>query len=424
VKGVPVTVEPGKHALTLPDGAFPLLREFLSLPALAAAPSADASEEPPRDFGMKLIRELKTFDSVSTVEKTEDEKGLLIGTKDGRVTLAGLAPEVRFSMQAGAPVCALLGADVNNDKKQEYFAGTRDPSLLRLDETGKALWERKYDLSYGYADAAAVLARGRYKGRDCLLYGSQGWLVKYLSGDGNLLAKTFVRYHSVTDLAAGDFNNDGKWEIYAGDNYHTPVNLLDENGTRLWHLWDQVGSEARSISAYAGLNCTRLNACDLNGDGRKEAVYGTLEGQIFAFDLTAKRLLYAFVGGPVTDLWAGALTDKAAAPVIAVATRYGDLSLFNARGERLAFTDTKTAILDLEVSDITGDGTRELLLALSDGTLRVFDASLKLHACFSRPGCAQAVKALGKSVFGVYSDGTVVKLEAMKRNPVSGGIHY
>jgi WD40 repeat protein len=167
-----------------------------------------------------------------------------------------------------------------------------------------------------------------------------------------------------------------------------------------------------------------MTVFDINRDGLKEVIYGTYEGQVFCFDVNAKRLIYEFVGGPVTDIWAGTLKDGDVDPCIVVTTKRGDITVLDAKGKRLRFVDIKKYIKDLEVADVNNDGAKEILVAVEDGTVRVFLGDLRIYACLNGETPAVAVKAAGKKILAAWDNGVVRGLEISKRNPISGGIHY
>ena len=140
--------------------------------------------------------------------------------------------------------------------------------------------------------------------------------------------RSWIEHHAATFCAVADVDGDGHPEIVVGNEYHTPINLFGPDGVL---RWSSRSSAAGTPRARSGVHATALALGDVDGDGRPEIVYGTLDNLVCAAGADGSLLWSADVGGEV----AGLAYDGAPDPAIYALSAYGDLFRLDGSGQRI-----------------------------------------------------------------------------------------
>lgn len=231
----------------------------------------------------------------------------LLGDAKGSVTCVDWSGRMMWQLGRQGPIHALLAAEFDGRRGDfQVCVGTGSPEVQMLSSQGALLW--KADLApalYGAGEHVNVLTLlpSASPGESLILAGTNGWHVYALTTAGTLAWHSWIKYHGVTAIAVGDLLDTSEMSIVVGTDYHTPVNVLDKHGRRLWYTWEQVGSEHRSTTVRSGTDLRVLRLVDLNADSRLEIIYGTHDMLVVALDPRDGRHLWkADVGGEVVGL--------------------------------------------------------------------------------------------------------------------------
>ena len=139
--------------------------------------------------------------------------------------------------------------------------------------------------------------------------------------------------HSVTHILAEDFDADGKVEVAVGTEYYG-CDLVNHDGTMRW------------VYRLGTSEFTAVSAADVNGDGLKEVLMGTMAGTLHAISPKVvgehETSTPPYKIGYTEAVWIANLGDEV------------------------------TAILP---ADVNGDGTLEIVATSMEGNLYVLNLS-------------------------------------------------
>lgn len=244
----------------------------------------------------------------------------------------------------GERVRALQAIDFG-DGQLRLAAGTADGRVHLLTSEGQPCWSRPLTnfRAFGDQQRPTTLAAMPQGTRNLLLVGTEASHVFAYDAAGSDVWDSFIKYHAVTALATGDLLGDGHTHVVVGTEYRTPINVLDSAGRRLWHSWEQVGSEHRSTTIYSGFDVRALRLADLNGDGILEIVYGTGDMLVLAVEPHAGRHVWKTdVGGEAVGL--EVLPSPGGSLEVVVATDAGFIWRLDAAGRPLAYRHLDTTL--------------------------------------------------------------------------------
>lgn len=172
----------------------------------------------------------------------------------------------------------------------------------------------------------------------------------------------------MTNLLPDDFDGDGKVEIAVGTQYYN-CDFVNSDGTVRW-LYRITTPEFTAVAA-----------ADVNGDGVKEALFGTMDGTLHALPPTVSE--YRAIATPpyrmgyATPVW------------------------------KVNLGDEPTGIV---VKDVDGDGVSEIVVTSTGGNLYVLDLEGRKRARrdLMRPLTALTTLDGGEIVVGTADGGVLI----------------
>ncbi|MDE2999907.1 MAG: PQQ-binding-like beta-propeller repeat protein [Gemmatimonadota bacterium] len=265
---------------------------------------------------------------------------IAVGTAGGRVVRLDAGGQVLWSRETGAEVRTAHLADPG---KGGLLAGGRDCALTLFDGEGAVRWRRAFIGSHGRDQIVNAVRTADLTGdgQAEVVIATDGWLVWALGPDGKEIWQRQIEHHAAQSLVIGDVEGDGKQEVLVGTEYYTS-NMLEADGTIRWTM-------------RGGPCLAALALVDLDGDGVKESVYGSMDGNVYAVDS---------ISGGV--LWTANLGDdvRFAVPVkgggLAAGSDSGNVALLSPGGERRWRRDLNAAVKGLVLLD---DGNEAVIAA-------------------------------------------------------------
>jgi hypothetical protein len=214
-------------------------------------------------------------------------------------------------VNAGATYWA-VGTRYDNRKSQKGF-------VVLISDKGKICWQKKIMPYHGRPGTVRTIiaAKLRPGSKQQVVAGTEAW--KYVAFDqkGNRIW-TFPVFHAATVSAAGDMTGNGLDEVALGTEY--PYHwIVNSRGKKLKAILSSPGDWTVKVA-------------DINGDGRKEAIWGREDGYIKVMRpcKSEKRYMWeANVGGLPTGI--EVLPGKR----IAVSTENNSVVFLSASGNRI-----------------------------------------------------------------------------------------
>jgi hypothetical protein len=240
---------------------------------------------------------------------------------------------------------AVVAKDFNGDGYPDIVVAcpsSNSGELFLNDGTGHF----SFDISESVTDPVAMVA-GDFTGNgftDLAVISGTGGVTVYLNIGGTVVIKTTALAGTLTGIAAGDFNHDGKLDIAVSDSAANSVHVLTGNG-------DGTFTSLGSYSTGAGTSPSGIVAADFNNDGNLDVA------TVNAGNNTATVLL-----GSAT----GALTLQAAQPTGAnpIAVSVLDVNSDGAP-DIVAYDSPTSSTGELDVLLGNGDGTLQPAQAVS-----------------------------------------------------------
>ncbi len=150
-----------------------------------------------------------------------------------------------------------------------------------------------------------------------------------------------------------------------------------------------IGTEARyayGIDFKTGELCWKYQtggwvrtvfACDINGDGQDEVLFGSVDGNLYVLNLQGQLLIQHSIVHPIRTIFIDDVDQDGNIEVLLstnhkklVALRYRE-GRFEQKWERGPF---ENRLLTLYVTDIDGDGRKEIISGCEDKHIYIFDA--------------------------------------------------
>ncbi len=346
--------------------------------------------------GLEVVKRLEAEDPLTC--HGPEPGGFLAGDEKGRVLrFRGETMTALFQVPSGRPLTAIRTADLGGDGVAEILAGDDQETLFCHEATGRLLWSYKMTGTNG-SGVAADIAVGDIDGRgkSSILVATKSWKLYAFHPDGKVRWESFLFYHPCTKV--GILNDGGPdIKIAVGNVYHTPLDVVSPaDGRVLWHTWEQCGGEAYSTTDYCGLHLTGMVFTDLDGDGRKEIVFGTKSNRVYALDAGDGATRWtAVLDDEVTAV--RTMTDPATGQAcILAATDAGELVKLDRRGDRIGRLTLSDGVSDLGVLEYPGRTRRDVVAALRDGGIVICDDDLLVRASAACPGALTAVFPAGR----------------------------
>jgi len=194
------------------------------------------------------------------------------GDKAGKVHAFDAATgEPLWNAEVAGESSSVAIGDLTGDGASEVVLATGAGELVALDAAGGPLWTFALGgATPDWATCAPILFRDS-RGEMRVLAASSEERIVCLDSTGDLLWDRTTRGAVASTLSAGDFNDDGRADLFAV----TQLGVLyrfDEDGVVLWEL----DTQGRSLAPGA--------LVDLSGDGRLEYILCTQQGNLLVFD--------------------------------------------------------------------------------------------------------------------------------------------
>lgn len=366
----------GRHKFHF-QATFDGLKELLrSETKTAAVVAPSGSERPMVDFGFRARGSAR---SAGVVQKAVPfDGGVLWGDDEGRITrFDGSSARELFRLPSQSKVEALCAADLDGDGRAEIIVGDRKENLYCYDAKGMR-WQQKLEGYYGVDSRARDIAVRDIDGNGTatVLVANGGWKVSAIRPDGRVRWESFTYYHPLTKVDAIE-TGDGRSYVVAGNEYHTPLNVIDpKDGNVIYHAWEQMGSESISVTDYFGIHLTDMLFADMNGDGARDIVFGTLSNRLFAVHAADGRKIWeANTGDEVTAV---RLFDdpRTREKRLAVATGAGDVFVYSIAGKRLRAASLGSRVTGMAVLEPGDPGRVDFACATQAGQIAVLDSEL------------------------------------------------
>ncbi len=381
-------VKPGTYRIAL-TAALPDIRTFVRRMAETAVTVAPESPRKPfLEFGMKREAAFAPADSICAF--CPDGGGVVYGDVKGIVSRfeRGAAKKL-FSLESGKPVTAVHAADIDGDGAVEIIAGDSGENLSCYDVSGARRWTMKLSKYYGPNANPVHISSADIdgSGKKVVLAATAGWKLYAVNPDGAVRWESFTFYHPQTK--AEFFKDDsGASYIAVGTAYQTPLNIVSpKDGSVLWHVWEEMGSEFIAKTKYCGIILTDMTFLDTDRDGVKEVVFGTKYNTVYALDAkTGATKWEANVGDEVTAV--RLITGRPdGESLIAVATESGDVVLLDRSGRKMLFTSVASGIADIGMLPLAGMKRTDIVAGMRDGGVAVLDdRSLLVRAALAPTG--------------------------------------
>jgi len=247
---------------------------------------------------------------------------VLVGCEDGSFGKVE-AGKLTVIGKAAERVGAVLAGRLYGEDDLTYLAASYDHTLRLFGRDGSerltvALPGNGHMPPWG---TALCLADLDGDGKRWPIVGSAAWRVHAISPDGKVRWTFDTAAHSVTCLAAGDLNQDGREEIAVATVYFC-VPAINADGGRLW--------EDEDYNDYwtAGPIFPFLQMADVDADGQLEVVTAGSDTLVHCLDHRGVKKWTRSIGDDPAGL---VVTPEG----IAAASLTGDLHLLDGQGKRV-----------------------------------------------------------------------------------------
>jgi len=314
------------------------------------------------------------------------------GTDAGQVAVLDRDGRILSAASTGARVETVHLADLGDGTA--LLAGGRDCALTCFDPTATVRWKRVFDPSHHRDQIvnAVNAADLTGDGQPTILAATDGWLVWAFDPRGAELWQRQIEHHAARSLVVADVEGDGKQEILVGTEYYN-ANLLEADGRIRWRI-------------RGGPGFTALALADLDGDDVLEAVYGSLDGRVYAVDALSGEIRWtADLGDEVRH--AAILHDSGSTSVVA-GSDSGNVTLLTADGRRRWRWDLDAPVTGLAL--VPGRDGPQIAAVTADGRLVRFSADGQvLGSAHLSPGIA-VLRPFGQGLLAGTGDGRLLHL--------------
>lgn len=310
------------------------------------------------------IKSLKS--NVSSIAKQDNQ--IALGTADGNFTIIDEKGNTLFEHKFAKEITAICPIKTNKGIKWAVAVFPENlvdlkATLHLIDEDRKVAWVNTITSWHKRNGTIVTMFTAKLdnSGELAIIAGSQAWHYYAFSHDTGKQIWRRPITHGATVGAAGDMNGDGFDDIALGAEYY-------------YHqLGDHKGGVSKTFSASPWNYAVMIK--DLDGDGKKEAIFGRGDGWLYVNvpegnDFKTWR---ANVGGkPI------AIVDIENGPVkLATATEMGDVVYLDGLGQVVKYTKLPAQLTDLKVLN------KNLLATCIDGYSYLLDLEGNILAKFS-----------------------------------------
>ncbi|OGG46758.1 MAG: hypothetical protein A3F84_18230 [Candidatus Handelsmanbacteria bacterium RIFCSPLOWO2_12_FULL_64_10] len=311
---------------------------------------------------------------------------VVAGSGAGDVHLLGSDGKERWRQRAEGAVNS-VHAFRGTGRRMSVVAGSEDCGVYLFDAAGRRRWVFRRGRHHGRDSRVVAVSAADLNGdeRTAVLAGTESWQLYAIDLDGSLRWQADMCHHSVTNLLPEDFDGDGRTEIAVGTEYYN-CDFVNPDGTIRW-LYRITTPEFTAVAA-----------ADVNGDGVKEALFGTMDGTLHALPPTVSE--YRAISTPpyrmgyAEAVWKVNLGDEPSGVV---------------------------------VTDVDGDGEKEIVAASMGGNLYIIDLSGRKRARrdLMRPLTALTALNGGEVAVGTADGGVLVcdgRGEVARSCALQGGV--
>lgn len=389
----------GGVAISIPAGRHILsgviLPKFtVTLPK--PSPAAAGAQAVPSG-AKKLVEAAKPEPGAQILSLASDASAVYAGRSDGK--LAALYGSQRWAFSAGDAISAIWVGKLAKNDPPRVALGTSKGKVVLLDESGGKIWERqlpvyKVDPLVGYFTSADLAGDGN----QALIVGCNNWQHYAYDAAGKQLW-SFFSVRGSTAGTAIDLDGDGKQEPVVANEYNQ-VRAMNPNGTERW-----------SVIKVGGPRINAVLSCKLSND-KPGVIFAGAEGTAYAYDPSGKQLWNYSTGDEITCMELADL-DGDGSPEILAGSRGFSLSAIDRAGKRIWRVDVGEPILSMALADVDGDGKPEICVGTEDGHVVVVSVKGEVLASWATKGPVRKMAALPSSQKGLAvacDDGSLVLL--------------
>lgn len=282
-------------------------------------------------------------------------------------------------------ITCIYAADIDGDGDVEIIVGSRDGRIYCFTKTGKLRWKREIGTRTWIV--TMVVSGLAFPGKEAsvrIIIGTRDGKVYVLDSEGKMITRAgkpllfdeegkpldpkqaLQAYWFSIEYVIRSIYVDPLWQsqIIIGTEDRCVYGLDFKTGEQLWK--HQTGGWVRTVFA-----------CDINKDGLDEVLFGSVDGNLYVFDLQGRPLVQHSIGHPIRTIFVEDVDKDGNIEVLASTNHKNLVALmyhegqFEIKWERGPF---ENRLLTLYVSDIDNDGRKEIISGGEDKHIYIFDA--------------------------------------------------
>lgn len=274
-----------------------------------------------------------TFKAVTLSDIDRDGADEVIaGSTAGKLYVLNTDGSVRWTQDIGVPINAVLAAPIASDGLAVIAGG--DAGLVRAWQAdGSELWSFTVPYYKRAPHVRLLLGANLGESKPAVIAGCDNWRYYALDATGKELWH-YESVHGSTAGAAGDVDGDGIDEVACGTEYYW------------WHLVNRQGQKIWSYSTSTGPTANACAMGDINGDGKKETLFGGADGNVHAISPEGKLLWKLNTGDEVTAIACGDINADGIDEALVGSLSFNVYAV-NGEGRVIWRTDTGAPVVDL-----------------------------------------------------------------------------